>query len=84
MRLVKCRCCGGVYNPDQRGGYYHVCPPEIDPETGEERLRPCHRDERPDPENPGKIRSEGAGVEEIKSKKEIRRILREWQRTTMW
>lgn len=22
----KCNSCGGVYKPDQPGGYYHACP----------------------------------------------------------
>lgn len=24
--MWKCASCGGVYDPDQKGGYYHVCP----------------------------------------------------------
>jgi len=65
MTRYRCLCCGGEYEKDQPGGYYHVCPPVIDRDTGEEKQRDCHRDERPDPENPGKIRSEGAGVEQV-------------------
>lgn len=24
--MWKCTSCGGIYDPDQYGGYYHVCP----------------------------------------------------------
>lgn len=27
MTKLRCRSCGGIYNPDQPGGYYHTCPP---------------------------------------------------------
>ena len=27
--MRKCTSCGGVYDPDQPGGYYHACPDEV-------------------------------------------------------
>lgn len=34
-----CKSCGGKYDPDQAGGYYHACPPiTVDGKTWTERL----------------------------------------------
>ena len=27
MTLKRCKSCGGEYEPNQPGGYYHICPP---------------------------------------------------------
>jgi hypothetical protein len=31
MTRYECLSCGGIYDPDQPGGYYHVCPPIAKP-----------------------------------------------------
>lgn len=38
--MIRCNSCGGVYDPDVPGGYFHECPEEIyvdivDEATGE-------------------------------------------------
>ena len=27
--MRRCNSCGGVYDPDQHGGYYHQCPEDV-------------------------------------------------------
>jgi len=65
--MRRCNTCKGEYEPAQPGGYYHACPPEIDPITLAPRPRKDARDENiddSDPEHP-KIKSEGKGFVEV-------------------
>ena len=57
---MRCRClsCGGVYDPDQPGGYYHACP-EGTKDPRDENLD----DSRPD--KPIRPKKKGKGREEV-------------------
>jgi len=73
--MRECLACGGKYEPVQGNmRYFHVCPPLVDPDTGEETKRPGHRDENLDGKHTFvdnkltsdvKIKAEGKGYKEI-------------------
>lgn len=49
MSHWRCKSCKGEYTDPLPDGtrYFHVCPPLVDPETGDTKSRQGHRDERP-------------------------------------
>ena len=54
--ILKCSSCGGTYDPDQPGGYYHICPSDryvdiVEKATG----KPLEGDPDPSKEYTGRL-----------------------------